>query len=467
MHLDPEGPGKSYANTIIAVWNTILYAGGIISCLTCPIVGNRYGRKKVIFLGAAISVLGAALQAGSVNPAMMIVSRFIVGTGMGVLLATVPLYQAEISPPSNRGLIVGLHASLIGYGSMIASWIGVAFYHVPGAAGWRVPLALQVVFPLALCIVVFFVPESPRWLYMNDRADEAEKVLIALHRRADDPNHTFARKEIQIIKSQIDFERENKLPISQAFKKRSLQKRFIIGFLAMWDTQCSGLIVVLAYQATIYESLGYTPFMAGILGSVWCVLNGTGNLLGGILGDYVGRKRQIAIGLATLILLLILLCITTKLYSGTDNKAGKTAAAVFTFLMIAVYAGGVDCPSLVYSSELYPGEWRAAGVATSVSAVLWGCLIFTAAAPAALANIGALYYVVFIALTTVQLFIVILVFPDTKGFTLEQMAAIFGDAVVDMEGHIEKAEDFMLERHSIDQIANKDIVTVHEEGRKT
>lgn len=113
MHLDPEGPGKSYANTIIAVWNTILYAGGIISCLTCPIVGNRYGRKKVIFLGAAISVLGAALQAGSVNPAMMIVSRFIVGTGMGVLLATVPLYQAEISPPSNRGLIVGLHGKLL------------------------------------------------------------------------------------------------------------------------------------------------------------------------------------------------------------------------------------------------------------------------------------------------------------------------------------------------------------------
>lgn len=111
------------------------------------------------------------------------------------------------------------------------------------------PLALQVVFPLALCIVVFFVPESPRWLYMNDRADEAEKVLIALHRRADDPNHTFARKEIQIIKSQIDFERENKLPISQAFKKRSLQKRFIIGFLAMWDTQCSGLIVVLGTQS--------------------------------------------------------------------------------------------------------------------------------------------------------------------------------------------------------------------------
>lgn len=76
----------------------------------------------------------------------------------------------------------------------------------------------------------------------------------------------------------------------------------------------------------------------------------------------------------------------------------------------------------MYSSELYPGEWRAAGVATSVSAVLWGCLIFTAAAPAALANIGALYYVVFIALTTVQLFIVILVFPDVSSSSSSSLA---------------------------------------------
>lgn len=92
--------------------------------------------------------------------------------------------------------------------------------------------------------------------------------------------------------------------------------------------------------------------MAGILGSVWCVLNGTGNLIGGVIGDYVGRKKQIsmnvttkqecmtltlkAIGLATLVVLLICLCITTDLYAGSTNKAGKTAAAVFTFLMIAV-----------------------------------------------------------------------------------------------------------------------------------
>lgn len=111
MKLDPVGAGASHADTIIALWNLILYAGAIVACLICPLVGDRYGRRMVIGLGGVTSVVGAALQAGSVSPAMLIVARFIVGAGMGVLLATVPLYQTEISPPSNRGLIVGLHGT--------------------------------------------------------------------------------------------------------------------------------------------------------------------------------------------------------------------------------------------------------------------------------------------------------------------------------------------------------------------
>jgi MFS family permease len=111
---------------------------------------------------------------------------------------------------------------------------------------------------------------------------------------------------------------------------------------------------LIAYQSTIYQSLGYSAFMAGIFGSIWSVLNGTGNFCGGMLGDYVGRKKLVgkspkldrvyivltltllAVSLVILDCMLIVLCTTTYLYSGTDNKAGNTAAAVFTFLMIIV-----------------------------------------------------------------------------------------------------------------------------------
>ena len=85
---------------------------------------------------------------------------------------------------------------------------------------------------------------------MHDRAEEAENILIALHKRKNDPHNLFAQKELLVIKNQIDYERQHRLPVWQALKKRSLQKRFLIGFLSMSCTQCSGLLVVLSKQNT-------------------------------------------------------------------------------------------------------------------------------------------------------------------------------------------------------------------------
>jgi hypothetical protein len=86
---------------------------------------------------------------------------------------------------------------------------------------------------------------------MHDRAEEAKKVLIALHKKPSDPNHLFAQKELFVIKNQIDYENSKRLPVWQALKKRSLQKRFLIGFLSMSCTQCSGLLVVLSELITV------------------------------------------------------------------------------------------------------------------------------------------------------------------------------------------------------------------------
>ncbi|KAJ9608743.1 hypothetical protein H2200_006514 [Cladophialophora chaetospira] len=458
MNLNPE---TEYGRTIIAVWNTIIYAAAIVACLACPPYADGFGRKHALALGGLVSLFGAALQAGSTNISMLVAARVFVGAGIGVTISCVPLYQAEISPPANRGIIVGLHASMIGFGTLLATWLGVAFFHVPGSAGWRVPMAIQCVPALALTILAWLIPESPRWLCMQDRAEEAEAVLIKLHKRSDDPQHLFARQEMAIIRRQLEYEKMKRVPVLQAFKQPSLRKRFIIGFLAFWNTQCSGVIVVLAYQSVIYQSLGFSPFLSAIIGAAWASTLFWGNLLGGILGDYVGRKKQFTVGLFLMLIVLICLCVTTKLYSGTDNRAGKIAAVV---LHSYRYTVGIECPSLVYCSELFPTEWRAWGVANSLSAVLWGCMIFTAAAPSALDHIGALYYVVFICLTAVQIVLVLAFFPDTKGFTLEQMSAVFGDPVVDMYGKIEKGEDFVRHHQRIEDAKIEKATEVEDVG---
>lgn len=83
-------------------------------------------------------------------------------------------------------------------------------------------------------------------MYMNDRGEEAERVLIRLHKTKDDPNNAFALKEMSIVKAQIDHESRNRLTVREAFKNAAMRKRFITGWLAMSGTQASGLIVVLS-----------------------------------------------------------------------------------------------------------------------------------------------------------------------------------------------------------------------------
>lgn len=80
---------------------------------------------------------------------------------------------------------------------------------------------------------------------MHDRAEDAQRVLIRLHKRRDDPTNEFARSEMYVMQTQIEYERSVRVPVLQAFKQRSLQKRFLVGFIAIWSTQVSGVIVVL------------------------------------------------------------------------------------------------------------------------------------------------------------------------------------------------------------------------------
>lgn len=109
MHMDTVGPGKDHADALISAFNCLLYVGGFIGATTYSWTSNRFGRRVPIALGAFFIVLGGALQAGEVDAAMLCVARIVIGLGIGNLLPGVPLYQAEVSPPHSRGLLVGLH----------------------------------------------------------------------------------------------------------------------------------------------------------------------------------------------------------------------------------------------------------------------------------------------------------------------------------------------------------------------
>ena len=159
---------RSNSTQLQGAINGLFQGGGLLGTLSCIGTADRFGRRWALLINSVITVIGGGLQAGSVNMPMYLVARFITGWGIGALVTLVPLYQSEISPPKIRGLLVGMHGVLLCVGYALASWVGVAFYFVHAAgAQWRIPLAIQCIFPLILAAGILALPESPRWVSLT------------------------------------------------------------------------------------------------------------------------------------------------------------------------------------------------------------------------------------------------------------------------------------------------------------
>jgi MFS family permease len=166
------------------------------------------GRRRVIFITSGISIIGAALMASSFSMTQFIVARLVIGYfsshfrpgflscgstaslgpslikisrfGTGGYVATVPVWQAEISKATKRGAHVVTDGIFIGAGIAISLWINFGFYFVKGnSVSWRFPLALQILFLMVMIFTMIF-PESPRWLIKKGRVPEARQILAAL-----------------------------------------------------------------------------------------------------------------------------------------------------------------------------------------------------------------------------------------------------------------------------------------------
>ncbi|GAA5893608.1 hypothetical protein JCM6882_007861 [Rhodosporidiobolus microsporus] len=232
--------------------------GGLIGCFMSGYTSDRFGRRGAIFIACLLGVLSGALQAGAVNIGMFMAARFIAGLSVGNIQALVPTLMSEFAPPHSRGFLVGLHGVFILLGCIMADWLGAAFFHVQNeGAQWRVPLALQALWPLLLASGIWFIPESPRWLLQKGRTVEALEVCKKLRAHSSDPDSTFAHSEFALMSAQ--WEQDRLLPSSwfSILTIPSYRKRAIIGFLTCFFGQTTGTLIIANYGPTIYGSLGF------------------------------------------------------------------------------------------------------------------------------------------------------------------------------------------------------------------
>ncbi|KAH8700743.1 general substrate transporter [Talaromyces proteolyticus] len=411
--------------------NGLFQAGGLFGSLSCIGSADMLGRKKAIFIAALVSLIGGALQAGSVHIAMYLVFRFITGLGVGALLALVPLYQSEIAPPQIRGFLVGTHGVMICIGYALASWIGLGFYFVdlPGSQ-WRLPLAIQCLPPLLLACGIFFLPESPRWLINSDQIEDALVAFKAIHTEPSASNadvSTSVMEEFNNLRSLIYQERQDKHTFADLFYDPSMRKRCLIGFCVLFACQGTATLVINNYGPSLYAGLGFSTVPQLLIQSGWISVCPIGNFLNSLIVDKIGRTRLLMAGFAGVIVALVGECISLSIYqkSGNSNTAAASAAVFFLFLHITCFSLTCDATSYIYASEIFPTPVRAKGLAVSVSGLFVATIIFLQCAPTAFAQIGWRYYTVFIACTAVSFVFVWLYCPETRQRSLEDIAHLF------------------------------------------
>ncbi|KAJ6187287.1 general substrate transporter [Penicillium mononematosum] len=417
----------------------LFQAGAVVGLLSGSEISDRFGRRSALLFVSIISIIGSVGVTAAQNMAMLLIFRFFTGAGSYAYLALVPGYISELATPKRRGLFGGLCGTFIGFGYCCASFVGLAFYYIHNEEmQWRGPFAIGILWPVMTLATYPFIPESPRFLLMKNRPDEAWNVVSRLHADPSTNDNSFMLAEFSQMKQQADYERTLDRSWLQLFKKPSYRKRLIlIGGIKILG-QSTAVLVLNNYGPIFYAALGFQKRDQLILAGGRDVVAFLGNMTGAFLMDNFGRRRLLLTGFGGC---LINLCIFAAMVAEVQKEpriglVGVGMTALFTFLVF--YAFGVDAATYVYAGEIFPGHIRSKGMALSVIIAALTSLVYLQVTPLAVANIGWKYFLVFISVSAVGFVWAYFNIFETKHIPLEEIGEKFGE-VDEVAVHLSEA----------------------------
>ncbi|KAF4552316.1 Sugar (and other) transporter-like protein 46 [Elsinoe fawcettii] len=400
----PTGRDEAWASNIQAITVGGYTLGCFFGAVATIWLGNMLGRRRTIFFGSLIMIVGAAIQAGSMNLPMLVVSRWITGFGNGMNTSTVPTWQSETSKSHRRGQMVMIEGSLIVFGVMLSYWIdlGLSFAE-PSEVSWRFPIAFQIVLAIIICCFVLGLPESPRWLVLKGHDDEALNVLCALSDLP--PEDPKIKSEFQAVKDTVEEMSQGRFVDCFKMNRNRNFHRTALGYI-------------------FENNIGLDGFTSRLLAAC----NGTEYFLASIIAIFTiekfGRRKLMLFGATGQCLCMIVLTVTTQpQYEGRRDTG--IAAASMLFLFNSFFAIGWLGMTWLYPAEITPLSIRAPANAISTTANWIFNFMVVMVTPPAFANIRNRTYIIFAVINFFIVPSVYFFFPETAYRSLEEMDEIF------------------------------------------
>ncbi|PGH20721.1 hypothetical protein AJ80_03481 [Polytolypa hystricis UAMH7299] len=413
---------RNHKSTIQGISVASYNVGCFFGAVACIWIGDIIGRRKTIFLGSAIMVVGAALQASAFDLSHFIVGRVITGIGNGLNTSTVPTWQSETSKAHRRGQLVMVEGALITGGICLSYWLDFGFSFLePSSISWRFPIAFQIIFAIIILAAVMFLPESPRWLILKGQEDEALNVLGALSDLPTDDS-TIQAEFAAIKDTVLEMEKGSFSDLFTTTEDRHFH-RVVLAYVNQVFQQISGINLITYYAASIYEnSIGLSGFMSRILAAC----NGTEYFLASwipvFIIEKVGRRPLMLFGAVGMSLSMVVLAVAT---SFEGQSAPGVVAAVFLFVFNTFFAIGWLGMTWLYPAEIVPLRIRAPANALSTSANWAFNFMVVMITPVAFESIKYKTYIIFAVINAFIVPVVYFFYPETAYRSLEEMDTIF------------------------------------------
>ncbi|MGC1547027.1 MAG: sugar porter family MFS transporter [Rhodanobacter sp.] len=383
--------------------------GAAVGALGASWMSAKLGRKRSLILGATLFVAGSLLCGGAWSPETLIVARFVLGLAIGIATFTAPLYLAEVAPEKIRGAMISLYQLMITIGILVAFLSDTAFSY---SGNWRWMLGV-IAIPGALFLLgVFLLPDSPRWLMMRGRTQQAADVLRRL--RGD---------ESQVKREMADIAEQLKTPQLgwHLFQQNPNFRRSVgLGVLLQLMQQFTGMNVVMYYAPRIFENMGYDTHAQLWFTAIVGLTNVLATFIAIGLVDKLGRKPILYVGFA--VMAIGLGVVGTMMHLGISTHAEQmfTVAMLLTFIVGFAMSAGPLIWTLC--SEVQPLKGRDFGIGCSTFTNWIANMIVGATFLTLLNGVGnAATFWLYAALNLVFIALTFWLIPETKGVTLEQI----------------------------------------------
>ncbi|MCJ1258616.1 hypothetical protein MMC24_006449 [Lignoscripta atroalba] len=428
------GPWQTYFHTPTGSLKGIIAAsyslGAICALPFVPLINDRFGRRWCIMFGSIVMVVGSFLQgfANGSTAAMYIVARLFLGFGIPFAIIAGSSLLGELAHPKERPIMTSLFNVSWFIGSILAAAITFGTQQIKSDWSWRIPSLLQLVPSLVQVIFVFMVPESPRFLVSKDQHEKALEILVKYHGEGD-PNSEFVRAEMAQIQSTIAIELDmSKQSWADMVRTAGMRRRVLIGSLLGLFTQWSGNTLISYYLNDLLVLMGYTdPNFKGKLNvglTCWSLVCGVAVAL---VVKKFRRRTMYLVCTCSLLCVYVGWTISMERFLTTKASVAAKLTIFFIFAYSPCYNIGYNALTYTYLVELFPYAQRARGIAIFQFFGRGAGFFTTFVNPIGLGNIKWRWLLTYCCWIAFEIVVVYLLFPETSGRTLEELAFLFED----------------------------------------